>query len=275
LDLLVVRELFLTKTAELAHYVLPAASFLERSELHFHTNYQMVTLTTKVLDTPGVQDEFTFWRDLAHRLGFGEKYFPWENEEEVTRWILEPTGISIDELKRHPEGYVYSPIKYKKYQDEPFPTPTRKFEFTSQYLKEFGYSEIPVYEPPRYLNHTDKEHPMILITGARKYLYCHSRYRNIPRFRTAIPMAEVEVHPEDAAKLGIEDGETVKVISEIGSLEIRAKIMHEDEILPRVLQITHGWDDANVNLITNDSLNDPISGFPLLKAIPVRLEKTA
>ena len=273
LDLLVVRELFLTKTAELAHYVLPAASFLGRSELHCHANYQMVTLTTKVLDIPGVQDEYTFWRDLAHRLGFGEKYFPWENEEEVTRWILEPTGISIDELKKHPEGYVYSPIKYKKYQDGPLPTPTGKFEFTSQYLKELGYSELPVYKPPRYLSHPNKEYPMVLTTGARKFLYYHSRYRNISRFRTIIPTAEVEIHPEDAAKLGIEDEERVKVISEIGSLEIRVKVMHEKEILPGVLQITHGWDDANVNLITSDSLNDPISGFPLLKAVPVRIEK--
>lgn len=275
LDLLVVRELFLTKTAELAHYILPAASFLERSELHYHANYQMVTLTKKVLDIPGVQDEYTFWRDLAHRLGFGEKYFPWENEEEVTRWILEPTGISIDKLKKHPEGYVYSPLKYKKYQDGPLPTPTGKFEFTSQYLKELGYSELPVYKPPRYLSHSNKEYPMVLITGARKFLYYHSRYRNISHFRTAIPEAEVEIHPEDAAKLGIEDEERVKVISEIGSLEIRAKVMHEKEILPGVLQITHGWDDANVNLITSDSLNDPISGFPLLKAVPVRLVKIA
>ncbi|MBW2123984.1 MAG: molybdopterin-dependent oxidoreductase, partial [Deltaproteobacteria bacterium] len=60
LELLVVRELFLTESAKLAHYVLPAASFLERSELHYHTDRQLVTLTTKVLDIPGVTDEYTF-----------------------------------------------------------------------------------------------------------------------------------------------------------------------------------------------------------------------
>jgi anaerobic selenocysteine-containing dehydrogenase len=273
LELLVVRELFLTKTAKLAHYVLPAASFLERLELHCHSNFQIVGLSTKVLDIPSVQDEYTFWQNLAHRLGFGERYFPWENEEEVNRWILEPTGITIDELRKHPEGYVYKSLKYKKYEDRPFPTPTGKFEFSSQYLKELGYPELPEYKPPRYKSHPNKEYPLVLITGARKYLYYHSRYRNITRFLSAIPVAEVEIHPEDATKLGIKDKDRIRITSEIGSMEIQAKVMHEKEILPGVLQITHGWDDANVNLITYDSINDPISGFPLLKAVPVRIEK--
>jgi hypothetical protein len=62
------------------------------------------------------------------------------------------------------------------------------------------------------------------------------------------------------------------VVSELGAIEIQTRIMHEREILPGVLQITHGWEDVNVNLITPDLINDPISGFPLLKAIPVRIE---
>lgn len=273
LELLVVRELFLTPTAELAHYVLPAASFLERTELHYHPNYQMVTLTTKVLDIPGVMDEYTFWHSLANRLGFGKKYFPWKNEEEVNRWILEPTGIPLDELKNHPEGYVYRPLTYKKYKNRPFPTPSGKFEFFSQYLKKLGYPELPEYKPPGYKSRPSKEYPFILITGARKYLYYHSRYRNIQRFRTAIPEAEVEIHPKDAHRLGIKNKQKLRVISEIGSLDIPAKIMHEKEILPGILQITHGWDQANVNLLTDDSVNDPISGFPLLKAVQVKLER--
>jgi anaerobic selenocysteine-containing dehydrogenase len=273
LDLLVVRELFLTETAKLAQYVLPAASFLERSELHYHAHRQMVTLTRKILAIPGVQDEYTFWRDLAHRLDFGETYFPWRDEEEVTRWVLEPTGVALEELKKHPEGYVYEFPKYKKYEDRPFPTPTGRFEFLSQYLRELGYPELPEYMPPRYKSHPDQGYPLVLITGARKYLFYHSRYRNIERFRTAIPDPEVEIHPQDATRLGIKDKDPVRVTSEIGSIEIQAKVVHENEILPGVLQITHGWDEANVNLITDDSLNDPISGFPALKAVPVKVEK--
>jgi len=275
LDLLVVRELFLTDTAKLAHYVIPAASFLERSELHYHTHCQLVTLTTKVLEIPGVHDEYTFWRDLAQRLGFAERYFPWANEEEVNRWILEPTGITLEELKKHPEGIVYKPIRFGKYATKPLATPTGKFEFSSQYLKDLGYPEIPEYVPPRHLSSPRKEFPLILTTGARKYLYLHSRYHNIRRFRSSIPNAEVEIHPADADRLDIKDKERVRVVSEYGFIDIPAKVMHEKEILPGVLQIPHGWGDANVNLLTPDLVNDPISGFPLLKAIPVRIEKIA
>jgi predicted molibdopterin-dependent oxidoreductase YjgC len=72
--------------------------------------------------------------------------------------------------------------------------------------------------------------------------------------------------------LGIEDGRQLRVTSRIGSLEIQARITDKGDILPNVLQITHGWDEANVNLLTDDRLNDPVTGFPLLKAVAVKVE---
>ncbi len=273
LDLFVVRDLFMTETAKLADYVLPAASFLERAELHYHGMYQLVTLTKEILSFPDCQNEYQFWHDLAHRLGIG-KYFPWENEEELTRWILEPSGITWEALQDHLQGIVYKPIRTCKWKEEPFNTPSGKIEFSSQYLKSLGYEELPEYKQPSYKSSPDPEYPYVLITGARKLLYYHSRFRNIPRFLTAIPGAEVEMHPQDAAEIDIADGEVVRVCSRIGSLKIPVKIMAPNEILPGNLQITHGWKESNVNLITPDNRFDPISGFPLLKAVEVRVEKT-
>jgi len=273
LKLLVVNDLFLTATAKLAHYVLPAASFFERSELHYHPKYHLVTLTRKIAEIPGVYDEYSLWRDLAHRLGIGDQYFPWENEAEVNQWILEPTGISLDELKNHPEGIVYKPLRHKKYETKPFPTPSGKIEFTSPYLKSYGLPEIPEYIPPRYLSDGKEEYPFVLTTGARKSLYCHTRYYNIPKFQKADPGAEVEIHPLDADRLGIEDKERLRVISEIGAVEVHAKIVDPAYIMPGILEIVHGRQDGNVNLVTYDYLNDPISGFPVLKGFPVRIEK--
>jgi anaerobic selenocysteine-containing dehydrogenase len=272
LDLFVVRDLFMTETAELAHYVLPAASFLERSELHFHAKYNLATLTRKILSFPDCQDEYQFWHDLAHRLGIG-RYFPWKDEAELNRWLVEPTGHTLEEYAAHPEGIQYAPIRFEKWRERPLSTPSGKIEFTSSYLKELGYDELPVYRPPAYRSAPDPEYPFVLITGARKLLYYHSRFRNIPRFRTAVPAAEVEMHPEDAAALGVVDGDTVRVTSRIGSLEIPVKIMARNEILPGNLQITHGWKEANVNLLTHDDRFDPVSGFPLMKAVEVRVER--
>ena len=273
LDLLVVNDLFLTETAKLAHYVLPAATFLERSELHYYQKYQSVALTNKVAEVAGVYDEYSLWHDLAHRLGFGQEYFPWENEEQVNRWILEPTGITLEDLKKHPAGIVYKPVRYEKFKSRLFPTHSGKVEFTSQYLKERNLPEISEYVPPRYLRHPSKEFPFVLNTGARNPLYYHSRYHNIEKFRKTFNTAEVEMNPGDARQLGIENGERVRVTSEIGSVEVRVKIANEEQILPGFVEIPHGWQNGNVNLVTYDNINDPISGFPLLKAIPVRIEK--
>lgn len=272
LDLFVVRDLFMTPTAELADYVLPAASFLERVELHTHAKYQVVTMTRNILKFPDVQDEYQFWHDLAHRLGIGE-YFPWEDETELTRWILEPTDISLERAAAHPEGIEYTPIRYRKWEKEPFNTPSGKVEFSSQYLKDLGYPTLPEYKPPAYLESPDPEYPFVLITGARKLIYYHSRFRNIKRFRTAIPGPEVELHPEDAAALDVADGDSIRITSRIGSVEVPAKIKSAVEILPGTLQMTHGWKEANVNLLTHDDRFDPISGFPLMKAVEVQVEK--
>ncbi|MBA7483639.1 Acetylene hydratase [subsurface metagenome] len=274
LDLLVVRDLFLTETAALADYVLPAASFIERSELHIYAHHQWVSLSRRVLQIPGVLDEYSFWRDLAHRLGFGERYFPWRTEEEVNHWLLDPTGITSEQLENHPEGMQYKPIRFGKHQKQPLATPSGKFEFSSRYLKDLGYPELPIYEEPHYVRHRSKDFPYLLISGARKRVYLHSRYRNIPRFRRLHRQAEIELHPADALALGVGEGETVRVSSGIGSIVLPAKILGQEEILPGLVQITHGWEgQGNVNRLTFDGITDPISGFPLLTSVPVRLER--
>lgn len=272
LDLLVVRDLFLSETAALAHYVLPAASFLERSELHAHSKHQLISLTRRVVAWPDVQDEYEFWRDLAQRLGAGA-WFPWADETALNRWLLEPTGLTLEELEAHPEGVRYAAPPPGHWREAGFATPSGKIEFSSTYLKGLGLDDLPVYRRPAYLDATDEAFPFVLITGARKLVYLHSRFRNIPRFLSAVPRGEVEVHPDDAAALGLADGDRVRISSPIGSFELPVAVVAPNEILPGSLQITHGWRDANVNMVTHDDRFDPISGFPLMKSMAVRLEK--
>ena len=273
LDLLVVRDLFRTETTELAHYVLPAASFLERSELHVYSHYQWLALSRKVLSVPGAADEYSFWRELARRLGFGERYFPWADEAEVNRWLLEPTGITVEELEQRPEGLQYKPVRFRKQESEPLATPSGRFEFTSGYLRELGHSALPRYEAPYGLRSRSERYPLLLITGARQKGYLHSRYRNIAGLRKLHPEAEVEIHPADAARSGIRDGKPVRVASERGQILVKARIVGEGDMQPGLVQVTHGWDrQANVNLLTPDAVCDPISGFPQFTSIPVRVE---
>jgi anaerobic selenocysteine-containing dehydrogenase len=273
LDLLVVNDFFMTRTARLAHYILPAATFLEREELHVYPTQQRINITRKIARVDGIRNEYRFWHDLAHRLGFGDTLFPWKSEKEVNRWLLEPTGLTVEKLRQNPQGYVYKPVDYQRVLNRRFPTPSGKLEFASPYLQRLGLSEIPEYHQPAYRQKPDKNYPFVMTTGARKSLIYHSRHQNIQRFRDVHPDAEVEINPADAAGLGIADGDQVRVISRVGELVIRAAVKHAAELRQGVVEIYHGWEDWRVNFLTPDDFNDPISGFPLLKAVPVRIEK--
>jgi len=88
------------------------------------------------------------------------------------------------------------------------------------------------------------------------------------------PRAEVEIHPQDARQLGIKNGDQVRVVSEIGSITLAANVVKGEDTRQGIIQISHGWEqESNVNRITFDEINDPISGFPQLTSVPVRIER--
>ncbi len=272
LDLFVVRELFMTETAQLADYVLPAATFLERTELYTYAAIQSVSMSTRVQSIPGVQDEYQFWHDMAHRLDFGE-YFPWRDEAELNTWLLQSTDVDIEDLRNSAKGIQYKTIRHEKWRHRPLSTPSGKVEFASAYLAGLGYDEVAHYRAPRYVSNPKPEYPFSLITGARNHLGYHSSYQGVKRFRAEVPGPQVEMHPKDADGLGITDGETVKLSSAVGSIEIPVKIVARQEILTGVLQATHGWREANINKLTHDDILDPIDGFPVQKGVAVKVER--
>jgi anaerobic selenocysteine-containing dehydrogenase len=270
LELLVVRDLFMTETAALADYVLPAASFLERSEVHTHHEIGVVTLTASTGRHPEAQTEYEFWRDMARRLGAADS-FPWADDRELDRWLLEPTGISLEELEAHPEGIAYgAPVADAAV--ERFPTASGKAELVSAHLEELGYDALPVYRRPAYLEAPDPGFPFVLMTGARSLLFAHSRGHNVPRFAAKAPEPGLEIHPEDAAALGVADGASVRVTTRIGSIETTVRVVAANELPRRCLQLTHGWAGTNANALTHDDRFDRISGFPLMKSVEARVE---
>ncbi len=270
LELFVVRDLFMTETAKLADYVLPAAAFFEDPKLHCHPIHQIISLSKKIVTFPGCDSEYIFLKKLAARLG-AESYFPWKDKDELNSWLLQDTGITLETLHNHPEGYEYKPKRYLKYQTEGLATSSGKFEFVSNYLKDHGYIGLPEYFPPAYKSSPNPEFPFVMVTGARKAFYTHGRNRNFQRCRSAIPNPDIEMHPSDAEMLGVTTGDIVTVTSTVGSVDIPVKVVDKSSILPGVTQVTHGWKESNINLITPDDRNDPINGFPLMKSVEVKI----
>ncbi|MBW2018186.1 MAG: molybdopterin-dependent oxidoreductase, partial [Deltaproteobacteria bacterium] len=161
--------------------------------------------------------------ELGRKMGF-KKEFPWAEVEEAIDFQLEPTGLSVDLLGKHPDGVVYEEIRYEKYKTGGFHTPTGKVELFSERFREQGYPPLPEFsglaDNPMSFSDQGDDFPFIGISGARSKAFVHSQYRNIPSLLKYDPEPFVDIHPGDAERLGICDGERVKIESPNGSIRI-------------------------------------------------------
>jgi anaerobic selenocysteine-containing dehydrogenase len=259
LDFLVVRDHFMTATAEQADIVLPAATFLERSAMIFYTGghanprvdalYRM--LLQKAVDPAGeCTCEYDFIKDLAERLGIGDK-FPWKDVEGIIDYDLEEEGLSVKDLKEHsePENVLKKILPpeeaYEKYE-KVFGTPmleSHKAEFYSLRLKKMGLDPLPTYLEPGEspISRPDllKDYPLICTAGLKTGLHTHSSLHNLPWLKEIMPEPFMEINPSKAEELGIKNGDMVMVKSPRGSIAIKARTINTVD--PRVVTITTGW----------------------------------
>lgn len=284
LELLVVHDLFMTETGELAHYVLPACTHFEKNGLAYSYNvchgipYLMVR--KKVIEPlHESRSEFFFWKELAKKMGMGE-VFPWESDEEVVALELQSTGLTYKELKEEKmAGAYYMKKQYGMgpYEVKGFPTPSKKIEIYSETLAKAGFDPLPTYREPDQspLNQELAErYPLILTTGARILYFTHGQHRNINGLKEQCPEPFAEIHPKTAEKYGVKDGELIVVESTRGQIRVKAKVT--EDIAEGVVSIPHGWPgEANVNILTDLRLREPIMGYPQMKSQLCAIRKAA
>ncbi len=159
-------------------------------------------------------------------------------------------------------------IEPKRYEKHGFATPSGKVEIRSSILEENGFDGLPVFKEPLEspVSRPDiaKDYPLVLTSGARLPMYTHSRQRDIPRLRKLMPDPLVEIHPHDAAARSIGDGDPVTLSTPRGTITAKANVT--TKVAPGVVSMSHGWREANVNLLIDDRQLDPISGFPPYKS---------
>ncbi|MGB2854831.1 MAG: molybdopterin-dependent oxidoreductase, partial [Dehalococcoidia bacterium] len=287
LDFLAVADIFMTQTAQLADVVLPACTFLEQT---YYATYEagaylkptlpgLLMLRPEVL--PPLQESRPDWQiifELARKLGYGE-YFPWQDIEEAIDFELEPTGITSRDLREHPEGIqIHGPQfkpTYHKYKSMGFLTPSKKVEILSERFQEMGYDALPVYHEPSESPLGNPElartFPLVLTTGAKLGCYVHSQMRNIPSLNRQMPHNVAEIHPSTAADYGIGEGDIVLVESPRASIRCQARLT--EDIRPQVVQLYHGFEEANANLLTDNSSYDPITGSVPMRSSLCRIRK--
>jgi len=278
LDFMVVSELFMTETAELADIVLPACSFLEKKGVGYVygvTNCIPFAMIRKQVIEPIGESwpDWKIWTELALRMGYKE-HFPWKTEDEIIDFFLKPSGLTREQMEtEHPEGMYYAKTTYN--QDK-FYTPSGKIELYSQTLAENGYDPIPKWiEPSKSPASTPelfKKYPIILTTGTRVPEFSHTQLRNVPSLMKTAPEALGEIHPDTASRYGISDGDMMTVETTKGSIEIKAQTT--EALHTGVLSIPHGWGGkANANQLTSYEPRDPVTGYTEMKALLCRIAK--
>jgi anaerobic selenocysteine-containing dehydrogenase len=280
LEMLVVMDLFMSQTAELAHIVLPACTSLEMTGLAY--NYGLTggipfaMLSKKIIEPQGESwPDWKFYSELGRRMGYGE-YFPWNSDEEIVEHFLKASSITLKDLEKHPEGLWFGERCYDINAKNQIRTPSGKIELYSQTLGDLGYDPIPIYrEPtqsPAQSPELVKQYPLILNTGARMVEYTHWQMRYIPELRKLAPDPEAEMHPGTAARYGIQDGDLIVVETRKGQMTIKAKIT--DDLLPDLVNVPHGWAKGlNENVLTEMDPRDPVTGYPELRALACRIRK--
>jgi formate dehydrogenase major subunit len=265
LEFLVVQDIFLTETAELADVVLPAACYAERGGTQTSTE-RRVQMWRKAQNPPGeAKEDWKIISELAAKMGYA-KQFPYRSAEEIFNEIAKVTpsyaGMTYQRLNK-PEALHWpcpsadhpgTPILHR----EKFAHPDGLGIFT------------PIeWKPPAEV--PDAEYPFVLTTG-RVLWHWHTgtMTRRSATLDAEVPTGWIEINPEDAKALGIKDRETIRAITRRGSVEVPAKVTKD--IMKGVMFMPFHFAECAANILTNNAL-DPIAKIPEFKACAVKVEK--
>jgi len=287
LDFIVCADLFMTPTAELADIVLPAAAWPELDQLAGLPTIaaNVVLAQQKVVQIGECKADEEIFVELARRMKLPVCTEP---VRDVLNTQLAAGGLGLTFEQLAARGSVTVPLRYRKYEDGGFRTPTGKIELYATRLEQMGYPPLPHYEePPESPLATPQvaeKFPLVLTTGGRISQFFNSEHRQIDKLRKAHRHPLAEIHPETAARHGIAEGDWMWIETRRGRMRQKAKFT--TGIDPRVVNAEHGWWfpeagppdfgvwTSNVNMLTDNAPPyDPQMGTYQLRALLCRVER--
>ncbi len=261
LDFLVVQDIFLTETAELADVVLPGCSYAEKDGTFTGTDRRIQLVRQAI---PPIGDSKADWAiicELAQRMGASgfEYQSPSEIMDEMARVTPIYGGVSYQRLEEL--GFLQWPCRSA--QD-----PGTLFLHEGQFSRGLGKMHVVEHQDPAEM--PDEEYPFILTTGRNIFHYhTGTMTRRTAKLEQESPEAYVEVNPADAAELGVTDGDQVKVVSRRG--EIQTKAWVTDRVPRGLVFAPFHYAEAAANVLTNPAV-DPTAKIPEYKVCAVRME---
>jgi formate dehydrogenase alpha subunit len=267
LDLVVVQDLFLTETAQMADVVLPAASFVEKDGTFTNTE-RRVQRVRKAVEPPGeAKLDWEIISEVAARLGYPLAY---GSSAEIMDEIAQVTpiyhGINFDRLNKKglqwpcwDQGHPGTPILHK-----------------GRFTRGLGKFHVVHDSPPAEL--PSGAYPILLSTGRiLEHWHTGSMSHRSRVLESLVPESSVEISPEDAARLGIDEGDDIYLSSRRG--RIQTKVRKTNRVKPGEAFMPFHWRDAPANVLTNPVV-DPVAKIPeykvsSVKAILAVLERAA
>jgi formate dehydrogenase major subunit len=260
LDFLVVQDIFLTETAQLAHVVLPGASFAEKEGTFTNTERRVQRVRQAIAPLGEAKPDWRIIAELSTRMGLPMTYKNPEAVFEEMRLVTPAyAGITYQRLNR-------SGIQW------PCPTldhPGTPFLHQNTFTRGLGKFHALTYTGPQEI--PDAEYPFILSTGRILYHYhTGTMTRKSKGLEEKAPECLVEISIGDARSLKLADGERVRVVSRRGDLESKIKITERSP--QGTVFIPFHYAEAAANQLTLTAL-DPVAKIPELKVCAVRIEK--
>ncbi|MCF8031062.1 MAG: formate dehydrogenase subunit alpha [Desulfohalobiaceae bacterium] len=258
----VVQDIFLTETAQMAHVVLPGVSFAEKDGTFTNTERRVMRVRKAVEPVGDSRQDWEIIQDLSNRLGYSMSY---SSPEEIMQEIAQLTPS-------------YGGITYQRLEGDglqwPCPDtghPGTKILHQERFARGLGLFHGVEHQAPA--ESVDQEYPYWLTTG-RIYTHYHTgtMTHNSPTLEREAPEGWMEIHPDDARKLGVRTGDRVRVASRRGSVEAAAYVT--EDISPGTVFMTFHYVESNANVLTNPA-TDPIARIPEYKVCAVSLEKAA
>ncbi len=261
LDFLVVQDIFLTETAQLADVVLPGVSFAEKNGTFTNTERRVQRVRQAVPPAGEAKQDWWITCQMAKRMGGRGFNYDRAAEifEEISRLTPSYGGITYERLEK---GGLQWPCP----TDDHPGTPTLH---TEMFARGKGQFTPLTYKPPQEM--PDEQYPLVLTTERSLYHYhTGTMTRKVKGLNHLRSEETVEISPEDAKSRGISDGDLLKVTSRRGSVTARA---HISKGCPAgVVAMSFHFAESPVNTLTSPAL-DPVSKIPELKVCAVRVEK--
>jgi formate dehydrogenase alpha subunit len=263
LEFLVVQDIFMTETAKLAHVVLPAASYAERDGTYTNTE-RRVQLTRPVVLPPGqARRDWEILCDVATAMGYPMSYKSTSAVDAEMR-SLTPSYAGVSHARLQAGEQLHWPCPSEDHPGTPI-------LHTKTFTRGLGQFQAVEYQPAA--EETDASFPVVLTTGRMlEHYHTGTMTRRSKGLHGLVPGPFVEVNGDDAKKIRVKNGDSVRVTSRRGSIVLPAKV--GGRVDPGVLFIPFHFWEAAANVLTNPA-HDPTARIPEFKVCAVKLERVA